>query len=145
MSVRFHPHARDRLVERGATEDEVRATVEQGERFPALHGRTGFRRNFPFDDVWRGRRYRTKQVDMKFSYDPRYGIAYIRFAEKQSEVEAIRVSDELIVDIAPDGTVYGLELLNANEQLARENEGSLLVVNEATGMRDELPLGMRAT
>jgi len=63
MEVRFHPHARERMRERGATEDEVRATVEQGEQFPARFGRTGFRRNFPFDNEWRGRYYRTKQVE----------------------------------------------------------------------------------
>jgi hypothetical protein len=33
--VRLHPHARERMEERGATEEEVRATVEQGEPFPA--------------------------------------------------------------------------------------------------------------
>ena len=26
-------------------------------------GRTGFRCNFPFDSEWRGRHYRTKQVE----------------------------------------------------------------------------------
>ena len=54
---------------------------------------------------------------MKISYDPRYNIAYIRFREKTDGVDTIRVSDELNVDMAPDGTVYGIELLNANEQL----------------------------
>lgn len=63
MAVRFHPHARQRMAERGATEDEVRATVEQDEQFPAKFGRTGFRRNFSFDSKWRGRYYRTKQVE----------------------------------------------------------------------------------
>jgi hypothetical protein len=63
MAVRFHPHARERIVERGTTEDEVATTVEQGEQFPAKFGRTGFRRNFPFDNEWRGRYYRTKQVE----------------------------------------------------------------------------------
>lgn len=77
---------------------------------------------------------------MKFTYDPRYNIAYIRFQEKGAEVESIRLSDELIVDIAPDGTVYGIELLNANEQMRREDAGELVVVNEATGKRAELPL-----
>jgi hypothetical protein len=48
MIVRLHPHARDRLAERGATEDEVIATITDGERFPARFNRTGFRRNFPF-------------------------------------------------------------------------------------------------
>ena len=77
---------------------------------------------------------------MRFTYDPRYNIAYILIHEKQPEVEAIRVSDELIVDIAPDGTVYGIELLNANEQLWREDAGGLVVINEATGEHAELPL-----
>jgi len=63
MAVRLHPHARERLAERGAAEEEVISTVEQGERFPAKFGRTGFRRNFPFDGVWQGRPYRTKQVE----------------------------------------------------------------------------------
>ena len=64
MSVRFHPHAQERMAERGATEDEVEATVEQGEQFPAKFGRTGFRRNFAFDDEWHGKHYRTKQVEV---------------------------------------------------------------------------------
>jgi len=77
---------------------------------------------------------------MRFTYDPRYNIAYIRFREKQAEVEAVRISDELIVDVAPDGTIYGIELLNANERLQREDAGKLLVINEATGEHTELPL-----
>ena len=77
---------------------------------------------------------------MKFTYDPRYNIAYIRFQEKVAEVEAIRLSDELVVDIAPDGTIYGIEVLNANEQVGREDAGELIVVNEATGKRAEVSL-----
>ncbi len=79
---------------------------------------------------------------MKFTYDPRYNIAYIRFQEKCDAVETVRVSDELIVDMAPDGTIYGIELLNANEQLRHEDTGRLLVVNEATGEQVELPLSV---
>ncbi len=63
MAVRLHPHALGRAVERGATEAEVVATVERGERFPAKFGRTGYRRNFVFEGEWRGRRYATKQVE----------------------------------------------------------------------------------
>lgn len=79
---------------------------------------------------------------MRFTYDPRYNIAYIRFQERRAEVETIRISDELVVDVAPDGTIYGIELLNANEQLRREDTGRLLVINEATGERVELPLAV---
>lgn len=78
---------------------------------------------------------------MRLTYDPRYNIAYIRFKEKPVEgVETIQISDELIIDMAPDGTVYGIELLNANEQLRREGTGRFMIVNEATGERVELPL-----
>ena len=79
---------------------------------------------------------------MRFTYDPRYNIAYIRFREKVSGVEAVRISDELVVDMAPDGTVYGIELLNANEQLRGQDAGKLSVVNEATGEQAEVPLFM---
>ena len=79
---------------------------------------------------------------MKFTYDPRYNIAYIRFHEKTTEVETLRISEELTVDLAPDGTIYGIELLNANEQLKREDMGNLLVINEATGEQKEVHLGI---
>ena len=77
---------------------------------------------------------------MELTYDPRRNIAYLRLHKKTSEVETIHVSDELNVDIAPDGTVYGVELLNANEQLRAENGGKLVVVNEAIGQRQEMAL-----
>lgn len=77
---------------------------------------------------------------MKLTYDPRYNVAYIRFHEKREDVESLRISDELVVDIAPDGTVYGIELLNANEQLQREDMGELIIINEATGESTNLPL-----
>ena len=76
---------------------------------------------------------------MRFTYDPRHNIAYIRFHDKGAEVEAIRVSEEMIIDIAPDGTVYGIELLNANEQLKREDGGKILFINVATNERAEFP------
>jgi uncharacterized protein YuzE len=77
---------------------------------------------------------------MTLAYDPRYNIAYIRFRETRAEVESLRISDELVVDIAPNGTVHGIELLNANEQLQCEDRGELIVVNEATGEHTNLPL-----
>jgi len=54
---------------------------------------------------------------VKLTYDPRYNVAYIRLKEKTGEVETVHISEELNIDLAPDGTVYGIELLNANEQL----------------------------
>lgn len=62
--VEIEPHARERMAERGATEDEVVATVLGGEAYPAKYGRTSFRRNFAFDGLRRGRRYATKQLEV---------------------------------------------------------------------------------
>jgi uncharacterized protein YuzE len=77
---------------------------------------------------------------MKLVYDPRHNIAYLRLHEKTAQVETLHLSDELNVDIAPDGTVYGIELLNANVQLRKEDHGNLVIVNEALGQKREIPL-----
>ena len=61
--IRLHPHAKERMQERGATTEEVIATVESGEQFTAKFGRTGFRRNFVFDATWLDHEYGTKQVE----------------------------------------------------------------------------------
>ena len=78
---------------------------------------------------------------MKLTYDPRHNVAYLRLHEKTAQVNTLRLSDEVNVDIAPDGTVYGFELLNANEQLRAEGSGNLVIVNEALDQRREIPLG----
>ena len=61
---------------------------------------------------------------MQLTYDPRHNIAYLRLQEKVAQVETIRVSEELHIDLAPAGTVYGIELLNANQQLHAEDQGN---------------------
>ena len=77
---------------------------------------------------------------MRLTYDPRHNIAYLRLQEKIDQVETIRVSEELHIDLAPDSTVYGIELLNANQQLHAEDRGKLVVINEAAGDRREIDL-----
>lgn len=77
---------------------------------------------------------------MKLTYDPRYNIAYLRLREKTSQVKTIQVSDELNIDLAPDGTIYGIELLNANIQLDALAGGKLTLENEATGSKTEVAL-----
>lgn len=78
---------------------------------------------------------------MKLTYDPRYNVAYLRFQEKTAQVETIHLSDEMNVDIAPDGTIFGIEMLNANQQLKAADEGNLVVVNQALARRQEITLG----
>mgnify|MGYP001598496904 FL=1 len=64
MKVRIHPHAAERMEERGATGKEVIETVQEGEPFQAKFGRIGFRRNFSFSSEWRGKVYGTKQLEI---------------------------------------------------------------------------------
>ena len=78
---------------------------------------------------------------MQLSYDPRRNIAYLRLRETgRAQVGTSRLSDEVNVDLAPDGTLYGIELLNANVQLRAADGGCLVVVDEAAGRRTEVPL-----
>ena len=77
---------------------------------------------------------------MKLTYDPKLNIAYLRLKEKTAQVETVRVSEALNIDLAPDGTVYGIELLNANEQLRGREAGKLIIENTATGTSAEVDL-----
>jgi uncharacterized protein YuzE len=77
---------------------------------------------------------------MKISHDPRHNIAYIRFQERAAQVLTLKISDELNVDVGADGSVHGIELLNANEQPYKEDQGKLFLVNEATGKEEEISL-----
>jgi len=77
---------------------------------------------------------------VKLTYDPRYNVAYIHLKEKTAEVETVHISEELSIDLTPDGTIYGIELLNANEQLMPTPNGKLVVVNEERGQTTEIAL-----
>ena len=77
---------------------------------------------------------------MRLTYDPRHNVAYIRLKEKTEQVETLRISEELNIDLGPDGTVYGIEFLNANEQLAPADNGKFVLVNEAIGQTTEVDL-----
>ena len=70
---------------------------------------------------------------MKLTYDPRYNVAYLQLQETANDVKTLQISDDLNIDIAPDGKVLGIEFLNANEQLrAGSDANRLIVLNEAT-------------
>ena len=62
--IKIHPHAKERMIERGVNEREVIETVTNGELFPVKLGRNGFRRNFIFNGLWRGKSFNVKQVEV---------------------------------------------------------------------------------
>jgi uncharacterized protein YuzE len=75
---------------------------------------------------------------MKFSYDPRYNLAYLHLREKTAQVETIQMGQDLNIDLAPDGTVYGIEFLNAQEQLFTSDKGKFILSDEALGKLQEI-------
>jgi len=64
MNIVIHSHARQRMQERGAAEEEIVAAIREGEPFEAKFGRTGFRKNFSYEKEWNGRFYRNKQLEV---------------------------------------------------------------------------------
>jgi uncharacterized protein YuzE len=75
---------------------------------------------------------------MHCTYDPASNVAYLRLRRRTGKVTTVVVSAELNVDIAPDGRVYGIKLLNANAQLGNQRE--LTVENRESGTRIRLAL-----
>lgn len=60
--IRLTPHAKERCVLRGASEEEVIEAVRAGEIEPAKAGRKLCRLNFAFNRNWQGQQYAIKQV-----------------------------------------------------------------------------------
>ena len=77
---------------------------------------------------------------MKLTYDARHNVAYIRLREKTEDVETLKISDELFVDITPDGRVYGIEFLNANEQIRSADNGEFVLIDDIRGTQQSLRL-----
>jgi uncharacterized protein YuzE len=75
---------------------------------------------------------------MRLTFDPKYNIAYIQLRPKRGKVRTVQVSDEMNVDLAADGSIYGIELLNANEQLSPAK--AMVVENRATKTRRTMKL-----
>jgi uncharacterized protein YuzE len=81
---------------------------------------------------------------MKLSYDSKYNIAYIKFKDKTEQVETIHLSDEVNIDLTPDGKIYGIELLNANEQLQILKDMKFIFTDQSSGLTIELPVNFKS-
>jgi len=62
MKIVFTRHARQKMLERGASAEEVKEVIFHGEQTPAKHGRTALRKNFQYNSTWGGTFYHIKQV-----------------------------------------------------------------------------------
>jgi len=62
MNIIIIDHARERMQERGAKEEEVVQTLMSGKKFRAAGGRKAKEMVFPFDALWQGKFYHQKKL-----------------------------------------------------------------------------------
>ena len=62
MQIIFSRHAKQKMRERGASIEETKEAILQGEHIPAKHGRMAYRKNFQYNSKWGGSFYHIKQV-----------------------------------------------------------------------------------
>jgi uncharacterized protein YuzE len=77
---------------------------------------------------------------MQLDYDIKYNIGYIKFKEKPEQVTSLKISEDLVVDMADDGSIYGIELLNLKDQLFANHVKELILFNENTGNKKGVAL-----
>ena len=78
---------------------------------------------------------------MRMSIDAQANAAYMELRVKTGDLETICVSDELNVDLLPDGTVFGIEFLNAREQLKSVADEGFTIANLVSGKETTLAPG----
>ena len=62
---------------------------------------------------------------MKISYDPEADALYIRLIEGRQECRALRLNEEVALDVGPGEILVGIEILDASQVLG---EGELPAV-----------------
>ncbi len=77
---------------------------------------------------------------MKISYDDKYNVAYIQFKDKTDKVRTIPLSEQVNVDLSPDGSIYGIELLNAGEQLGISGNREIIIYNITAHQSVRIPI-----
>ena len=64
MAILIHPHALQRMEERGASEEEIQRAIERGRVLPAKFGRKIYGMTFLYGDYWREQFYEHKQLEV---------------------------------------------------------------------------------
>lgn len=77
---------------------------------------------------------------MQVEFDIKFNIGYIKFKDKPTKVTSLKISEDLVVDMAADGSIYGIELLNLKDQLFAGQVSELVLYNENSGNKKEIAL-----
>jgi uncharacterized protein YuzE len=66
---------------------------------------------------------------MKISYDPRVDAAYIRLKAGKFQVTTQRLTEDIAINYAPDGSVVGIEILDASKYLLKHKQPQVELEN----------------
>ena len=66
---------------------------------------------------------------MKITYDPHVDAAYIRFKTGRFQVITHRLTEDVAVNYAPDGSVAGIEVLDASKYLVKHRRPQIELEN----------------
>ncbi len=66
---------------------------------------------------------------MKISYDSEVDAAYIRLKEGKFEVTTQRLTEEIAINYAGDGSVVGIEILDASKYLFKHKRPQVKLEN----------------
>ena len=69
MIVQIEPHTLQRAIERGATEDEIKDTLEKGVNILARQGRLGKSKTFAFNKERNGKYYEQKKLEVYYTIE----------------------------------------------------------------------------
>lgn len=66
---------------------------------------------------------------MKITYDPQVDAAYIRFKKGRFQVTTQRLTEDVAVNFAPDGSIVGIEILDASKYLLKHRRPQVELEN----------------
>ncbi len=66
---------------------------------------------------------------MKISYDEKVDAAYIRLKDGKFQVVTQRLTEDIAVNYAPDGSVVGIEILDASKYLHKHKRPQIELEN----------------
>ena len=58
---------------------------------------------------------------MKIYYDDGTDLLYLRFDEREQQVENRRLAEDIVLDIGENGKIIGIEILDASKHVNLEN------------------------
>ena len=71
---------------------------------------------------------------MKLSYDPEVDALYIRLTDKRVQVTTHRLSEEVAVNMGPDGQVIGIEVLDASSTIFGDGPARTIQLENLTAL-----------